>query len=102
MKRELEWVERLDGGVKRTVRIALEKNKIAWQFKRSDEPRWNHHTPATPADWATLEAKIDQLYYRRRAPYGELEFVRAMRKKHGTPPADPTAATDADASSASD
>jgi hypothetical protein len=83
MKRELEWIERLDDGVKRTVRVDLQKNKINWQFKRSDQPRWDHSTPPTPGDWATLEAKIDQLYYRRRAPYNELEFVRAMRKKHG-------------------
>lgn len=90
MKRELEWIDRLDDGVKRTVRVDLQKNSIKWQFKRSDQPRWDHGTPPTPEDWAKLEAKIDQLYYRRRAPYNELEYVRAMRKQH-TPaaPAEP-------------
>ncbi|MCX7009337.1 MAG: hypothetical protein NTY53_19170 [Kiritimatiellaeota bacterium] len=86
MKRELEWIEKLDGGIKRTVRIALQQGKISWQFKRSDQPRWDHVTPPSPNDWTTLETKIDQLYYRRRAGYKELEFVRAMRKKHGSAP----------------
>jgi len=86
MKRDIEWVEKLDDGVKRIVRIAMRQGKIVWQFKRSDTPGWDYRTPASPEDWAALEAKIDQLYYRRRAGYGELEFVREMRKKHGGVP----------------
>jgi hypothetical protein len=89
MKRDLEWIEKLDDGVKRTVRIAIQKGKITWQFKLSNMRLWDHTTPPTPADWAKLEAKIDQLYYRRRAGYQELEFVRLMKKKY-TPVSVPT------------
>lgn len=46
MKRNIEWKEKLDGGVKRTVRISfLGKGKIKWQFKRSDEEQWDYDTP---------------------------------------------------------
>ena len=83
MKRDIEWVEKLDDGVKRTVRITLQQGKIIWQFKRSNEAHWDYATPPSPDDWATLEAKIDQLYHRRRVGYKELELVRAMWKKHG-------------------
>ena len=83
MKRDIEWVEKLDDGVKRTVRITMQQGKITWQFKRSDTPGWDYRTPATPEDWAALEAKIDQLYYRRRAPYKDLELVRTLRKNSG-------------------
>ena len=80
MKRELEWIERLEDGVKRIVRIASSKGKIIWQFKRSDQPRWDHVTPPSLEDWTTLEAKLEQLYFRRRASHEELEFVRRQRK----------------------
>ena len=86
MKRDIEWVEKLDDGVKRISRIAFRQGKIVWQFKRSDQPQWDYTSPASPEDWAKLEAKIDQLYYRRRAGYGELELVRLMRKKYGSVP----------------
>lgn len=83
MKRDLKWIGKLDDGVKRNVRITLQQGKISWQFKWSDEPRWDHVTPPSPEDWATLETKLDQLYYRRRAGYKELELVRTLRKQYG-------------------
>ena len=83
MKRDIEWIEKLEDGVKRTARIAFHQGKIKWQFKRSDEELWDYNTPPSPDDWAALEAKIDRLYHRRRAGYKDLELVRTMRKKHG-------------------
>ncbi len=84
MKRDIEWIEKLDDGVKRTVRIAVSMNKgIKWQFKRSDEERWDYDTPASPEDWAALDEKVAALYNRRRATHEELEMVRSQRKKHG-------------------
>ena len=82
MKRDIEWTERLDDGVKRTVRIAFHAGKIKWQFKRSDEEMWDYDTPASAEDWAALDDKIEALYQRRRASYKDVELVRAKRKKH--------------------
>lgn len=84
MKRDIEWIVKLEDGVKRTVRIAISMNKgIKWQFKRSDKLLWDYDTPASPEDWAQLEEKVAALYNRRRATHEELEMVRAQRKKHG-------------------
>lgn len=85
MKRDMEWKERLEDGVKRTVRVSFPGGgKIKWQFKRSDEERWDYDTPPSPEDWLQLEEKVDALYHRRRAPYSDLELVRASRRRaHG-------------------
>lgn len=84
MKRDIEWKEQLDDGVKRTVRITLSQHAgINWRFKRSDEESWDYDTPASPEDWAALEDKVAALYNRRRATHQELEMVREQRKKHG-------------------
>ncbi|MDK2858596.1 MAG: hypothetical protein PWQ29_1050 [Verrucomicrobiota bacterium] len=83
MKRDIEWKEMLEGGVKRTVRIHIQAGKVKWQFKRSDEERWDYDTPPSSEDWEALETKMDQLYHRRRASYKDFELVREMREKHG-------------------
>jgi len=84
MKRDIEWIERLDDGVKRTVRIAVSMNKgIKWQFKRSDEERWDYDTPPSSEDWNNLEEKVAALYNRRRATHEELEMVRKMKAQNG-------------------
>lgn len=82
MKRDIEWVEKLDGGVKRKVRVKFPGHgKVNWQFKRSDEELWDYDTPPTEEDWASLEEKIDALYHRRRAPYKDLQLVQQLRKE---------------------
>ena len=84
MKADIEWVEKLDGGVKRTIRITfLGKGKMKWQTKRSDEEFWDYDTPPSSDDWIHLEAKVEALYNRRRIPFKHLELVRQLKKKSG-------------------
>lgn len=84
MKRNIEWKERLDDGAKRIVRINFPgQGKIKWQFKRSDEERWDYDTPPSSNDWKTLEAKVAALYNRRRCALRDLELVKKMREQHG-------------------
>jgi hypothetical protein len=80
MKRDIEWVEKLEDGVTRTVRICFYQKKIKWQFKRSDQALWDHATPPSADDWAALEAKVERLYQRRRVSYEDLDLVRTTRK----------------------
>lgn len=83
MKRDIEWIDKLEDGVKRTVRINFPgQGKIKWQFKRSDEEKWDYDTPATAEDWEALEKKMDALYHRRRAAFRDLELVKRMRKQN--------------------
>ena len=82
MKADIEWVEKLKGGIKRKIRITFQGHStIKWQFKRSDEEGWDYVTPPTPDDWDMLEEKIEALYNRRRAPYKTVELVRSLKKK---------------------
>lgn len=81
MKADIEWVERLDNGLKRKIRITFEsQNKIKWQFKRSDEPRWDYTTPPSADDWTALEEKVENFYNRRRISFDKLELVRVLKK----------------------
>ena len=84
MKADIEWVEKLEGGVKRKIRITfLGKGKMKWQTKRSDEDFWNYDTPPTSDDWNTLEEKVEAFYNRRRTPFKNLELVRKLKKVAG-------------------
>ena len=84
MKRDIEWKEKLDDGVKLTVRVKFPgKGQVKWQYKRSDEEQWDYETPATPEQWEMLESKMEQLYNRRRAAFRDLELVQKLRKEHG-------------------
>ncbi len=81
MKADIEWVEKLEGGVKRKIRITfLGKGRMKWQTKRSDEEFWDYDTPPTSDDWNTLEEKMEALYNRRRTPFKNLELVRKLKK----------------------
>jgi len=85
MKRDIEWVEKVEGGIKRMVRVKFPGNgRIKWQFKRSDEEQWDYDSPPSDDDWMTLEEKIDALYQRRRAPYKDLQLVQQLRKNAST------------------
>ena len=82
MRRKIEWVEKIDGGVKRTVRITFPgRGQVKWQFKRSDEEGWDYDSQPSLDDWDALEEKLEGLYNRRRAPYETLELVRKLKSK---------------------
>jgi len=84
MKRDLEWKEKLEDGVKRTVRVKFPgQGIIKWQFKRSDEERWDYDSPPTSKDLELLEEKVSNLYQRNRCALRDRELVRKMREKHG-------------------
>ena len=84
MKADIEWVEKLDNGVKRKTRITfLGKGKMKWQTKRSDEEFWDYDTPPTADEWDHLETKMESLYNRRRESFKNVELVRKLRKDAG-------------------
>lgn len=82
MKREVEWTERPEPGVKRKTRVRFPGGgRITWQFKRSDEPDWVYDAVPSAEDWAALIEKLEGLYNRRRIPFKELERAREEQKK---------------------
>lgn len=84
MKADIEWVEKLDDGMKRKIRITfLGKGRMKWQTKQSNEDFWDYDTPPSPDDWNHLEEKMEALYNRRRESFKNLELVRKLKKAAG-------------------
>ena len=76
MKAHLEWTDKPESGIKRKVRITFLKGQsVKWQFKRSDEDRWNYNIDPTIEDWEMLKKKTEALYKRRRLKYDYFELV---------------------------
>ena len=76
MKAHLEWTDKPENGIKRKVRITFLKGQsVKWQFKRSDEDRWNYNIDPTIEDCEMLKKKTEALYKRRRLKYDYFELV---------------------------
>lgn len=80
MHRQICWVERLGDGVKREVRVAIQRQEIKWQFKRSDEERWDYTSAPSRDDWDTLLERVSNRHQRRNATFEDLEFVRRQHE----------------------
>jgi len=82
VRRKIEWVEKIEGGVKLDVRVTFPgPRQVRWRFKRSDEDGPDPDRRPSAEDWAALEEKLEGLYNRRRAPYETLELVRRLRRE---------------------
>ena len=82
MKRDYEWVEKLEDGTRRTVRVSFPGGgKIVWMGRRDGDEGWNRNMTPTTEDWDIVEKKIRGRYNRRRASIKDVELVVAMRQK---------------------
>ena len=80
MHNRISWTGKLPGGVKRETRVHVSQRKLKWQFKRSDEEKWDYDSHPSPADWDMLEDILGRRAGRGNAP-GLLEAVRNLRRK---------------------
>ncbi len=82
MKHITSWTEKLPDGLKRETRVNVTHRSLKWQFKRSDEERWDYDSLPTAKDWDSLEDILS-----RRAGRGRggdiLSAVQKMRAKAG-------------------
>ncbi len=82
MKRNIEWKEKTEDGVKRIVRVLFPgKGQVKWQFKRADEERWDYDTPPSSEDWKTLQEKVENLYQRNRCARRDLEAIQNLSRQ---------------------
>ena len=81
MMRQVCWVEKLDDGVKREIRVAVERGHLKWQFKRSDADAWDYTSPPTREDWDNFLGRMEDRYQRRNVSFDDLERVRVSRAK---------------------
>lgn len=82
MRRQICWIEKLDDGIKRDIRVSFPGgNKIKWQFKMSDRLEWDYITPPTIQDWDDLLSRAEARYNRRAIPLKELDMIRKARNE---------------------
>jgi len=82
MNNHISWTIKLPEGGKRETRVHVSALKLKWQFKRTDEERWDYDSAPTAEDWDALEDIL-----KRRAGRGRstdmLPAVRKLRGKAG-------------------
>jgi len=76
MRRPIEWTEKTEEG-KREIRVTLAPHSIKWQFKNPGAEMWDYDSPATEADWETLETKVKNLAQRGHVLDAEMAIVRS-------------------------
>lgn len=79
MRKTVDWTQKLEGGVRREVRVSIGSGRVKWQFYRSDVGRWDYTTPPTAEEWDELLARMESRYFRRRVPFKDLELIRKCR-----------------------
>lgn len=81
MKNRISWTERQEDGVKRETRVEVSTRGLKWQFKRTDEERWDYDSLPQKADWDTLEDIL-----RRRAGRGRAvkQLLIVQKKRAGS------------------
>ncbi|MFU8781024.1 MAG: hypothetical protein ACNA71_08375 [Kiritimatiellia bacterium] len=78
----ISWTEKLEGGVKREVRVHVFHQKLKWQFKRSDAEVWDYDSVPLASDWDQLLDILRRRAGRGRAP-DLVDAVGRMRVKAG-------------------
>lgn len=82
MKNQIQWTTRLPEGIKREARVTVTRQHIQWQFKRSDEERWDYDSTPSIEDWDYLEDFLRRRAQRGRG--GEMAlFVHKLRLESG-------------------
>ncbi len=80
MRRPVQWVERLEEGVRLEVRVTFHGTRgLRWQSRRSDAGRWVYDFEPTAEQWDRLARKVEDRYRRRAAAWEDVLRVRAWR-----------------------
>lgn len=82
MRRQVCWVEKLEDGVRREIRVSFPGGrKLKWQFKRSDSPLWDYDSPPSAEDWAQLLERAEHRYNRRRMPISDVDLIKTLMRE---------------------
>jgi hypothetical protein len=86
------WIQKLEDGCKREVRVIKQGGSWRFQGKRADEERWTYYDEPLLDDLIEFREILSRKYQRRRAAYEDVvwadrELVR-LRGEAGAVPAD--------------
>jgi hypothetical protein len=82
MKSEISWTIRLPDGIKRETRVRVTAHSLKWQFKRSDQEKWDYDSAPAAEDWDRLEDILVRRVARGRG-VNRLPAVRKLREAAG-------------------
>lgn len=87
MRREVTWVEKLPGRIKREVRVQIHGGNLYFRETFSDREGWNESMEPTEEDWEHLLDAVQRNYQRGKAKREEVELVlkRKVARKRGEP-----------------
>lgn len=88
MRKNIGWQERQEDA-KYQIRVVFDGGgRIRWQRIAKHLDRWESFDPA-PEHWQILLEKTQSRYFRRQAPYKDLQLVERLAAEHPVLPAPP-------------
>jgi hypothetical protein len=91
MRRDCEWVDTLEDGTRRRIRVCFPGGgKITWMCLDDGQEGWNRDMTPSEEEWDYLEKKVRARYNRRRASIKDVDLVvslRALETSGAKPPA---------------
>jgi len=79
MLRQICWKERDEEGLRREIRVAVQRSQVKWQFWSEATDRWDYDSPPSAADWDALLERMENRYQRRNVSFDDLQLVRQAR-----------------------
>ena len=79
MLRDIGWIEKREDGTRREIRARVLRDRVDWQFRTSDDVRWDRIGPPLPADWDELVTRVENRYQRRAVKHADVVLVRRLR-----------------------
>jgi len=91
MRRQVRWVNKLEDGSKRQVRVTVGAGKVKWQCKLANEEEWNYDMIPIMEDWDALDEVVGRRQKRQRGAsekdviiiQKEREKAERMQKRRG-------------------
>lgn len=81
MQRQICWIDRLEDGTRREIRVTIMRDKVKWQFKLENAERWDYSSSPTSLDWDELRTKVENRYHRRTATHADLLLIRRLHQE---------------------
>lgn len=76
MLRQICWKERNEEGIRREIRVTVQRGQVKWQFKAEDQDRWDYDGPPSTEEWDSLLERMENRYQRRNVSFDDLSLVR--------------------------
>lgn len=78
MRRKHDWIERLEDGGKREMRVTRTGPVWRFQSKLREDEDWTYHDAPSIKDLETFREVLERKYRRNRASYDDVKIADRM------------------------